>query len=59
MKSDLIIDEVRKVRDDYARQFDYDLGAICKDLQKRQQQPGKVVVSFSPKPVGMPASQAK
>jgi hypothetical protein len=49
MSEDLIIEEVRKARDDYASQFEYDLEAVFRDLQKKQQQPGKNVVSFPPK----------
>jgi len=41
--------EVRKARDEYARRFNYDLDAICKDLQERQSQSGRNVVSFPPK----------
>ena len=33
MIDDPIVAEVRKARDEYARRFDYDLDAICKDLQ--------------------------
>jgi hypothetical protein len=46
---DPIVAEVRKARDEYARRFDYDLDAICKDLQQRQAQSGRKVVSFPPK----------
>jgi len=49
MNDDLIVQEVRKARDEYAKKFNYDLDAICKDLQKKQKQPGKQVVSFPPK----------
>ncbi len=49
MIDDLIVAEVRKARDEYARRFDYDLDAICKDLQQRQAQSGRKVVSFPPK----------
>ncbi|MDA0588544.1 MAG: hypothetical protein O2820_11825 [Planctomycetota bacterium] len=49
MNDDPIVREVRKARDDYAKMFDYDLDAICRDLQEKQQQPGKQVVSFPPK----------
>ncbi len=49
MNDDFIIQEVRKARDEYAKKFDYDLKAICQDLQKKQEQPGKQVVSFPPK----------
>lgn len=49
MIDDPIVEEVRRIRDEYAKQFDYDLDAICRDLQQRQQQPGKNIVSFPPK----------
>ena len=49
MNDDPIVDEVRKARDEYAQRFDYDLDAICRDLQKKQEQPGRQVVSFPPK----------
>jgi len=49
MNKDLIIEEVRKARNEYAKKFDYDLDAICRDLQKKQEQPGRQVVSFPPK----------
>jgi hypothetical protein len=53
MIDDPIVDEVRRARDEYARRFNYDLDAICSDLQQRQAQSGRMVVSFSrkrPKP---------
>ena len=49
MTNDPIIEEVRRARDEYARRFNYDLDAICRDLQEKQNQPGKNVVSFPPK----------
>ncbi len=49
MIKDPIVEEVRKARDEYAKQFNYDLDAICRDLKKKQEQPGKKVVSFPPK----------
>jgi hypothetical protein len=49
MIKDPIIEEVRKARDEYAKQFNYDLDAIFRDLKKKQEQPGKKVVSFPPK----------
>ena len=47
---DTIIDEVRKFRDEYARQFHYDLHAMCLDLRREQELGGAPVVSFSTKP---------
>lgn len=49
MLEDPIVEEVRKSRDEYAKIFNYDLDAICRDLQEKQAQPGKKVVSFPPK----------
>jgi len=46
--NDPIVEEVRKARDEYAKKFNYDLDAICRDLQEKQAQPGKNVVSFPP-----------
>ena len=34
MTDNPIVAEVRKARDDYAKQFHYDLDAICRDLQQ-------------------------
>jgi hypothetical protein len=49
MIDDPIVAEVRKARDEYARRFNYDLDAICEDLQQKQAQSGRNVVSFPPK----------
>lgn len=49
MSDDPIVDEVRKARDEYARQFNYDLDAICRDLQQKQRGSKRKVVSFPPK----------
>ena len=43
---DPIVEEVRKARDAYAKQFNYDLDAICRDLQHRQEQSGRKLFSF-------------
>jgi hypothetical protein len=48
---DPIVDEVRKAREEYARQFNYDLDAICHDLRQKQQASGVQVVSFPKRPV--------
>lgn len=49
MKSDPIVDEVRKVREAHAATFHYDLSAICADLKKKEQDAGHPVVSGQPK----------
>ncbi len=43
---DTIVDEIRKVRDEYAHRFNYDLHAMCADLRREQEASGAVVVSF-------------
>lgn len=59
MIDDPIVAEVRKARDEYARRFDYDLDAICKDLQQKQAQSGRKVASFPPKRPKRPITDRK
>jgi hypothetical protein len=54
MTRDPIVDEVRKFRDAYAKHFQYDLDAICRDIRAKQTQSGRQVVSLPPKPVKAP-----
>jgi len=49
MPEDPIVDEVRKARDEYAKEFNYDLDAICRDLQEKQRHTTRKVVSFPPR----------
>ncbi len=49
VKSDPIVDEVRKVREAHAAKFNYDLSAICADLKKKEKDSGHPVVSRRPK----------
>jgi len=49
MTDDPIVAEVRSVREKYARRFNYDLDAICRDLQEKQQRSQRPTVSFPPK----------
>ena len=50
MYKDPIVEEVRRIREARAARFNYDLDAIFEDLMKRQDDPGRTYVSFSPKP---------
>lgn len=50
MWKDFIVEEIRKNRDEYAKQFNYDLHEICQDIRKKQGQAGRRVVSLSPRP---------
>ena len=45
---DEIVEEVRRVREEYAARFGYDLDAICRDLQEQEKQSSRRIVSFSP-----------
>ena len=50
MQTDPIVDEGRRIRQEDARQFDYDLRAIAADLRKREQEHPERLVTFPPKP---------
>ncbi len=41
---DPIVEEVRKARDAYAKQFNYDLDAIFHDLKAKERQSGQQVI---------------
>ena len=49
MHEDEIVKETRRLRDEYAKQFNYDLDLIFEDLQKKQKESGRKYVSFSDK----------
>jgi hypothetical protein len=49
MSKDSVVEEVRAIRDAYARQFDYDIEAICRDLRAHEATCGHEVVSLPPK----------
>jgi hypothetical protein len=46
MFTDPIVEEVRRARQEYVRQFNYDLHAIADDLRKQEQQHAERLVSF-------------
>lgn len=48
MWQDPIVEEVRRHREEYAKQFNYDLHAICEDLRRKEQASGRNLVSLSP-----------
>jgi hypothetical protein len=49
MWEDPIVEEVRRIREEHAAQFGYDLKAIYDDLKESEKKSGRVVVSFPPK----------
>jgi hypothetical protein len=50
MWKDEIVEEIHRIREEYAKSFSYDLNAIFEDLRKKQQESGKEVVNLSRKP---------
>ena len=52
-RSDPIVDEVWRARDEYAARFDYDLRAIFRDLKDQEKRSGRKFVS-APKGPGHP-----
>lgn len=46
---DPIVEEVRRARDEHAKQFNYDLDAIVEDLRKREKESAVPTVSLPPK----------
>jgi len=50
MQADPIIEEVRRIRQEYAGRFAYDLRALAADLHERERRHPERLVSFPPKP---------
>ena len=49
MERDPIVAEVSERREAYARKFNYDLRAICRDLKEQENRSGRKTVVFPPK----------
>ncbi len=49
MWKDAIVEEVRKIREEHAARFGYDLRAIYDDLKETERRSGRKVVSLPPK----------
>ncbi len=50
MWTDEIVEEIHRIREEYAKSFNYDLDAIFEDLRKKQAESGREVVNLSRKP---------
>jgi hypothetical protein len=50
MWRDEIVEEIHKIREAYAKSFNYDLDAIFADLCKKESEGGREVVNLSRKP---------
>jgi hypothetical protein len=51
MWNDEVLAEIRKIRDEQAKSFNYDLAAICADLSKQQATSGRKIISLPLKKV--------
>ena len=47
--NDPIVEEVRRVREEYAARFNYDLDAIFRDIKEQEKKSGRKFVSFPPR----------
>ena len=47
MYHDPIVEEVRKAREEYAQQFNFNLREMVADLQRRERDSGRKTVSFA------------
>ena len=50
MWEDPIVAEIRKIRDEHAAKFNYDVAAIVKDAQQRDAAGDRLVVRREPRP---------
>ncbi len=49
MWRDEIVEEIHRIREEYAKQFNYDLDAIYRDLKEKERRSGREYVSLPPK----------
>ncbi len=49
MLNDEIVEEIHRVRAEYAAKFDYDIDRMYEDIRKRQAASGRKFVSFPPR----------
>ena len=58
MAQESIVDEIHKIREEYAKKFDYDLYAICRDAYEKQGQDNRKVVKIQLKSAKSDGSSA-
>ena len=46
---DPIVDEIRRIREEHAKKFNFDLDAIFEDLKKRERDSGRKTVTLEPR----------
>jgi hypothetical protein len=59
MWRDPIVEEIRKLREEYAARFNYDIKAICYEARKHQETSERKTVSLPPKRVASAASKER
>ena len=57
MWKDSIVEDVRKVREEHAAKFDFNLDAIYQDLKKREKKSGRKIVSLTKKLIAVGAER--
>ena len=55
---DPVVEEIRRIRDEHAARFDYDIAAIFEDMKREQKESGIAVVSLFSKRILKPAKPA-
>ncbi|OQX28022.1 MAG: hypothetical protein BWK80_02380 [Desulfobacteraceae bacterium IS3] len=50
MWRDSVVEEIRAIREEHARQYKYDIRAIFSALKEEEKKSGRKTVSFQPKP---------
>ncbi len=50
MWKDSVLEEIYRIREEYAKSFNYDLQAICDHLRKQQAESGRKMISQPLKP---------
>src|ERR1043165_788687 len=51
MEQDSVMKELRRIRDEYAEEFGYDIEAIFRDLKEQEKMSGRQLVRLEPRPV--------
>lgn len=47
--TDPIVEEVRRIREEHAAQFGFDIDAIFEDIIKQQEKSGRIFVNYPPR----------
>jgi hypothetical protein len=59
MWKDPIVEEVRAIREAFAKECHYDIGEMAARMRKRSLDDGRKLVSLRPKPIPKPATRAR